>query len=344
MFQKASKKQVKAKLALTGPSGSGKTMSALLLAKGLGGRVAVIDTENSSASLYADKFGDFTYDVLSIAPPYTAPKYFKAIETAIAEKYDVLIIDSISHLWAGEGGLLEQKSALDSRGGNSYTNWNSITKIHEHFKSLMQHSPIHLIVTMRSKQGYVLETTDKGKQAPKKVGMAPIQRQGMEYEFTSVFDIGMDHQFMVSKDRTDLFDGVVAKISVATGKTIRDWLNDGVSFADQATVAAAREVLTETAPREPRQARAERAASALNGNPGEHVCAFGKFKGQKLKDCDIGAVADYVAHIENEAEAGGKDIKGQVADFLDAANAFLAANIPTDNIMDVINDGTQETV
>lgn len=224
VFKKATKSLAKAKIALTGPSGSGKTLSSLFLAKGLGTKVAVLDTENNSASLYEDRFPGWEYFVLPMNPPYTAQKYLAGIDAAIQQGFDVLIIDSLSHVWAAEGGLLQQKEALDSRGGNSFTNWGTITKLYEQLKSRILFSPMHVIVTMRSKQEYILEQTDKGKQAPKKVGLAPIMRDGMEYEFTVVFDIGMDHQFMVSKDRTDLFDGVVATINEETGKQLKDWL------------------------------------------------------------------------------------------------------------------------
>ncbi len=223
-FKKASRSQSFAKICITGPSGSGKTYSALLLAKGLGGETGVIDSENNSASLYEDRFGSWDYFTLPINPPYTVQKYIKAINVAIDEGIKVLIIDSLSHVWAAEGGLLQQKEALDSRGGNSYTNWSNITKMYEELKSKILHSPIHIICTLRSKQEYVLEENKKGKQAPRKVGLAPIMRDGMEYEFTTVFDLSMDHQFMVSKDRTDLFDGVVARIDENTGKEIDDWL------------------------------------------------------------------------------------------------------------------------
>lgn len=224
LFKKATKSASKAKIAITGPSGSGKTYSALAMAKGLGGKTAVIDTENNSASLYEDKFKGWEYFVLNIEPPYTAQKYIQAIEAAVNEGFETIIIDSLSHFWAAEGGLLQQKEALDSRGGNSYTNWGSITKLYEQLKSKLLHSPIHVIVTMRSKQDYVVETNDRGKQAPRKVGLAPIMRDGMEYEFTTVFDISMDHQFTVSKDRTSLFDGVIGTISEKTGKQILNWL------------------------------------------------------------------------------------------------------------------------
>lgn len=234
-FVKAERKQAKLKLAITGPAGGGKTYSSLLMATGMGKKIAVIDTENGSASLYSDRF---EFDTLVIEPPYTIAKYLEGIRAAESAGYDVLVIDSLSHAWAGDGGLLQKKEALDARGGNSYTNWASITKEQEQFKSALLNSDIHIIVTMRSKQDYVLETNEKGKQAPKKVGMAPIQRDGIEYEFTTVWDIAMDHNAHVSKDRTGLFDGQVAKLSKETGEAIMAWLRAGKAVeSEQATPA-----------------------------------------------------------------------------------------------------------
>jgi hypothetical protein len=231
-FKKAERTQARLKIALTGPSGSGKTFSGLLIANGIGKRIAVIDTENKSASLYAGMekgpIAGIEFDILEIDPPYTIAKYVEAIEAAEKDKYDVLIIDSISHAWAGEGGLLDKKTALDSRPNtNSYTNWAPITKEHELFKARLLNSDLHLICTMRSKQDYVLEINAKGKSAPKKVGLAPIQRDGMEYEFTTVLDLAMDHNAIASKDRTGLFDGQVFKPSTETGVKIMKWLKAG---------------------------------------------------------------------------------------------------------------------
>jgi hypothetical protein len=230
-FKKAERKQAKLKIALTGPSGSGKSFSALLMASAIGKRIAVIDTENGSASLYADiskgPLSGIEFDVLNLEPPYTIQKYTEAIEAAEKAGYDVLVIDGISPAWAGEGGLLSKKEALDQRGGNSYTNWAGITKEHEIFKARLLNCDIHLICTMRSKQDYVLEVNEKGKSAPKKVGMAPIQRDGMEYEFTTVFDLAMDHNAVASKDRTSLFDGQIFKPTAETGKRIMAWLMGG---------------------------------------------------------------------------------------------------------------------
>lgn len=226
MFKKAKRIQAKLKLAITGPSGSGKTFSALKLAQGMGGRIAVIDTENCSASLYSNLFD---FDVCEIAPPFTTEKYLQAIKDAEANGFSTVIIDSLTHAWAGEGGLLEQKEQLDSRGrGNSYTNWGVITKKHEQFKAAILHSKVHVICTMRSKQEYMMSEGDKGKQTVKKLGMAPIQRDGMEYEFTTVFDVAMNHEAEVSKDRTGLFPvDEYFKITEATGEKLIQWLNQG---------------------------------------------------------------------------------------------------------------------
>ena len=228
MFKKAERKKVYLKIALTGPSGAGKTMSAILIASGIGKKIALVDTENGSASLYSDRY---PFDTAEITPPYTNNKYLEAIKSAETAGYDVLILDSLSHGWSGDGGMLATKEALDARGGNSYTNWGKITKEHEQLKGAILNCKIHLIATMRSKQDYILETNDKGKQAPRKVGMAPIQREGMEYEFTTVLDLGMDHSAQASKDRTGLFDGQIFKPTKETGETLMKWLQSGIPIS-----------------------------------------------------------------------------------------------------------------
>lgn len=244
-FQKAERKQVKLKLGLAGPSGSGKTFSALRIAKGLGDktgkpyRIALVDSENKSASLYADSPGMPAFDTLELEPPYTIDKYIAAMELAIKEGYDFLIVDSVSHVWSGEGGILQEKEALDKRGGNSYANWASMTPKWNRFVSAILHSDVHMLCTMRSKQDYVLEANDKGKQAPKKVGMAPQVREGFEYELTLVLDMDMSHQAQASKDRTNLFDGKTWKPDEKTGAEIWAWLNSGKAVVPAAATAAA---------------------------------------------------------------------------------------------------------
>lgn len=228
-FKKATRRAVKVKLAVQGPSGSGKTVAMLQLLTALaeGGRVAVIDTENGSASLYADRYD---FEVLDLAPPYTSARYIEAIEAATEAGFASIGIDSLSHQWMGEGGILSRKEALDARpGSNSYTNWATFTKEHEMFKARLLNAPVHLVATMRAKQDYVLETNEKGKQTPRKVGMAPVQREGVEYEFTTVFELQMDHRAIVSKDRTGLFGGSSDPIDLLqpnTGKALMAWLKD----------------------------------------------------------------------------------------------------------------------
>ena len=223
-LQTAQRKRAKIKMGLQGPSGSGKTMGALLTAFGLCGdwnRVAIVDTENHSAELYAH-LG--TYNVLALNGPYTPEKYIQAIELCEKAGMEVIIIDSVTHEWEN---LLEYHSSLQ---GNSFTNWNKITPRHNYFVQKILHSPCHIISTTRTKQDYVLNERN-GKMVPEKVGLKSVQRDGLEYEFTLVFDLDMKNNATASKDRTRLFFGKPEqKLSLETGKLIREWCNTGVDL------------------------------------------------------------------------------------------------------------------
>jgi GTPase SAR1 family protein len=249
--RKAEKKRVKLKMAVQGPSGSGKTWGALALAKNLWpeAKICAIDTENESASLYADKF---TFDTIPLGPPFTTARYVECIDASVKAGYDVLIIDTITAQWDGSGGILQRKNEMDMRGGNSFTNWSSFTPEHEAFKQIMLQAPIHVIATMRSKQDYILQANDKGKQMPKKVGMAPIQRDQIDYEFTIVFDVQMDHKAVSSKDRTGLFnDKVVDLADPMTADAIRGWLESGVEVAQKPASASATPAPAQSPPQRP---------------------------------------------------------------------------------------------
>lgn len=223
-FRPATRQAVKLKAAIAGPSGSGKTVGALALATSLGAKVAVVDTENESSTLYA---GDYKFDIHSISPPYHTDKYLLAIAKAVEAKYDVLVIDSIAHQWSGTGGILDRKTAADQRGGNSFTNWAPFTIEHERFRAALLQAPIHIIATVRTKQEYVLAENDKGKQAPKKMGMAPQQREGMDYEFTLWLELQMDHRALAVKDRTKLFDGQLLNLmDKEIGKNLLNWIGN----------------------------------------------------------------------------------------------------------------------
>lgn len=219
-FKKANKSAVYLKLAITGPSGSGKTTAALRLARGLvgdNGRIAVIDTENSSSLLYADTFD---FDVCVVEPPYTEEKFITAIADAVEGKYDCVIIDSFSHVWQA---ILDYKSKLDMRGGNSYTNWAAAGGKFESILQAVLSSKLHIICCMRSKMDYAIDIDEKGKKSIRKVGLAPIMRDGIEFEFSLVFDLDMSHKAVASKDRTRMFDGNISEITEETGKMLNSW-------------------------------------------------------------------------------------------------------------------------
>lgn len=229
MFKKAERKQAKLRLALAGPSGSGKTYSALLMAKGLGGRIAVIDTEHGSASLYAD-IADF--DVLELHAPYSPERYVEAITAAEKAGYSVLIIDSYSHEWTGSGGCLEANEQLAHQKfrGNTWAAWNETTPRHRKLTDKILTSSLHIISTMRSKT----ETVQGEGKKILKLGMKSEQRDGTDYEFTVVLDLTHDgHTATASKDRTKLFDQPEL-ISEETGKRLLGWLNSGVSPEERA--------------------------------------------------------------------------------------------------------------
>lgn len=223
-LQKANRSKAKMKLALQGPSGSGKSLGALLIAYGLCGdwsKIAVIDTENHSANLYAD-LG--SYHTLNLAAPFTPEKYIEALKLCEESNIEVIIIDSISHEWDGSGGILEVHSGMV---GNSFTNWGKLTQRHNAFVQAILQSNSHVIGTVRSKQDYVLNEKN-GRMVPEKVGLKAIQRDGLDYEFTIVLDIDCKHNASASKDRTSLFiNSPEFPISIKTGKLIRDWCNKG---------------------------------------------------------------------------------------------------------------------
>jgi AAA domain len=233
-IKKATKEQAKLRLALIGLAGSGKTYSALAIATNLieGGRVCVIDTERGSASLYADHFD---FDVIELET-HEPEHYVDAIEYVEAQGYDVCVIDSLTHAWSGKGGALEQVDSAQRRngGGNSFTAWRDVTPKHNKLVEAMLRTRMHLIATMRSKMEYVLEDNAKGQKVPRKIGLAPIQREGMDYEFTVVGDMDLEHRLIVTKSRclgaVDV-GAVIEKPGAKLALALRGWLTSGVAPA-----------------------------------------------------------------------------------------------------------------
>lgn len=225
-LKKATRQKVKLRLGLSAISGGGKTYSALLLAKGLvtnWDKIAVIDTENNSASLYSH-LGDF--NTIELTAPYTPERYVAAINACENAGMECIIIDSITHEWDGKGGILEIHGNMP---GNSFTNWSTLTPRHQKFIDTILQSKCHVITTVRRKQDYEMTLNDKGKQTPVKVGLKEITREGFEYELTVNFNLDEKHNCTTSKDRTGLFiDKPMFTITEETGIAIKEWCETGI--------------------------------------------------------------------------------------------------------------------
>jgi hypothetical protein len=225
-LKKATRQQVKLRLNISAPSGAGKTYSALRMAKGLvkdWTKIAVIDTENGSASLYSH-LGDF--NVIDLAPPFTPERYIEAINVCVKAGIECIIIDSSSHEWTTLIDDNERLAAASFR-GNTWSAWSKTTPRHDKFVNTVLHCPTHVITCTRSKMETVMGEDKK----VKKVGMKDQQRDGWEYELTVSLNIDRDtHLATPSKDRTNLFEGKQPfLITEETGEQILNWCNSGVS-------------------------------------------------------------------------------------------------------------------
>ena len=209
-FKKAKRSLARLKIGMTGASGSGKTLSSLLMGYGLikaehpeytdaecWDKICIIDTENSSGSLYVDtavgQWRTGEYNTIVLEPPYEASKYVDAIHVAEQHDMQVIIIDSLTHAWSGEGGALDKQGKIAARTGNSYTAWRDITPEHNRLVDAMLQSKAHVIAAIRAKTDYAQVKDERGKTKVQNVGLAPVFRDGIEYEFTVCFMLDSDH-------------------------------------------------------------------------------------------------------------------------------------------------------
>jgi hypothetical protein len=248
MMRKAQRRKAKLRLGLSGPAGSGKTMGALLVGYGITGdwdKICLIDTENYSGDLYANYSKDGIligeYNIISLSAPYAPDKYITAIKECEAAGIECIIIDSLTHAWSGEGGLLDKKGQIEKSnkpGINSWTAWRDVTPMHNRLVEAILSSKCHITCTLRAKMEHVQEKDPvSGKNVVRKIGMNPIQRDGMEYEFTTFVDIDQDHQCTSTKDRTSIVDGKVFRLTVDMGKQLLEWLESGTEpLANKADV------------------------------------------------------------------------------------------------------------
>ncbi len=262
-FKKATKSQAKARVAISGPAGSGKTYTALKIATAMCQRVAVIDTEHGSASKYAD---EFDFDVLELSD-FHPHNYVEAVKAAAEGGYDGLVIDSASHEWNGPGGCLElvEMFAKRNKGGNSYAAWGDVTPLHNDFIEALHQAPMHLFVTFRSKMDYIQTENGNGRKEIKKVGMAPITREGAEYEHDVVGEMDLEHNMVITKSRCKvLADTIHHKPGDDLAKALLAWLSDGaeVSAPDPKPAAPAAPAPNLPAPANSPKARVGRLVAA----------------------------------------------------------------------------------
>jgi len=229
-LQQTQRHNVKLRLGISAPSGFGKTYSALQLAYGMTqdwSKIAVIDTENSSASLYSD-LGNF--NVLNLTAPYSPERYIEALEVCEKANMEVIIIDSITHEWQGGGGCLQIHELL----GGRFQDWSKVKPRHQKFIDKILHSKCHIITTTRRKTDYSLDVGSNGKSKVIKHGTKEITSEGFEYELSVNFElINENHLCKVSKDRTNLFQGKPEFIITSeVGKTLKAWCSQGISLED----------------------------------------------------------------------------------------------------------------
>lgn len=236
-FSEVTRAKSKARIAVTGPSGSGKTLSSMYLAYGITGdwsKVALIDTEHERGRFYANRTdlntGKFLY--ASMTPPYTPDKYIEYVKSAadIVGSDGAIVVDSFSHCWDNEGGVLDIKSQIaQQRGKNDYTAWDEAGKIQNNLVNTILSVDCHTIITMRAKMAYAMEVNDRGKTVPVKIGLAPVQRENTEYEFDMCFQLDRTHNASLSKDTTFL-DSWTGIITPELGKQLGEWLSKGVEL------------------------------------------------------------------------------------------------------------------
>jgi DNA polymerase III delta prime subunit len=238
-FTKATRQQLYLRLGLVGGPGCGKTYTALRLAHSLtggGGRIAYCDTEHGSARKYVGEQSPdghrFQFDVVEMTA-FSPENFTRLIRLAERERYDVVVLDSLSHAWMGKDGALDlvERAKLRNRGESQYFAWREVTPLHNELIETIVSSHIHVIGTMRAKVAYEIEEyveDGRRKSRPVRIGLQPIQREGMEYEFDVVADLDQQHNLIVGKTRCPALAGkVFPQPGGELADVLKRWLSDG---------------------------------------------------------------------------------------------------------------------
>ena len=297
MFQRAVKYDAKLRLALCGPAGSGKTYSLLSIATEMGGPIAYVDTEHGSASKYADLFA---FDVIEPAV-FDPRELIKTIKAAVEGGYRVVCIDSLSHYWMGKGGELEMvdTAAARSKSGNSFAAWKNVTPVHNELVDTIIGAQIHVLVAMRTKTEWVIEKDTQGRQVPRKIGLQPVMRDGIEFEFDVCGDLDQENTLTVTKSRCPELSGkVINRPGKEMALVLKRWLSSapapapapGLTPAPAQAAAPVPVALPENgAAKEPYQATDDDLPAEMGGtwqdpNPGPSAAAHVAEMKQRLAD------------------------------------------------------------
>jgi hypothetical protein len=298
--KQAKRERVTLKAAFQGPSGSGKTLSALFFAKGVVkgdmSKVFVIDTENRSALMYADREGLEGWKHIDFKPPFTPERYIAAITSAESQGAQCILIDSISHEWEGKGGILGIHTDVvrGQKGGNSYTAWEKVTPRHNAFVDKLLQSPANIIATIRAKTEYALVKNDKDKLEPKKIGLKGIQREGLDYEFSVIFEVALSHFSEATKDRTGLFMPLGPfMVTEQAGEMFVDWSASGVLREEEPEQ-----------PQPPSTSPPQPSNSTLPPNA-DYVIQFGKGQGRTIADIELDTHLAWVKWFKDEERRTG---------------------------------------
>lgn len=331
VFQKATKEKAKLRMALTGPSGSGKTYTALTLAQYLGKKVCVVDTEGNSASKYANLFDFCTLSLTDCHPN----NFIKAIDAAVAEGFDVIILDSLSHAWSGKNGLLELADREKMKLTNQFQAWAKVAPIQNALTNKLLTAPIHILTTLRVKTAYDMQE-ENGKKRPVKIGLAPVQKEGIEYEFDVLAEMTPENTMIISKTRCPELNG---QIFNKPGKEVADilnrWLNDGaepVKAAEQKTEEAPAQAVLPTAKTTPKKAPLTLQTSAPKQAAPEKESAPAQAAENVFPEKGVFEHTGVLAHIENKGTNGAnkwelflKDVKTGLVTFSQAMNVQAVA-------------------
>jgi len=221
-------------IALWGMSGSGKTLSALYLARGIvgtSGCIAVLDTENGRAKFYADEVGGWKH--VDMQPLFTPEKYSAGFKFCEDSGADIIIVDSMSHVWEGEGGVIDMAESSVTKNGKSLTGlakWNAPKLSHKRMMNNLMRSTLPVIFCTRAKealkqfgQGYNAEIV--------RDGWKPIAEKNFIYEMTLALR-------MTENGRYDLVDSKIPKalkdvfpegtqVNETMGEKLQAWLSGG---------------------------------------------------------------------------------------------------------------------